>query len=219
MARCLGARGYRVAVHCRHSCESARALAEELGQGAQALPVDLADATAPSHLVTAVMEAYGRLDLLVNNAATFERTPLSSLTPAHWDDIFAVNLRAPFFLALEASRVMPEGGSIVNLGDLAGHETWPAYIPHGLAKGGVAQMTRALAREFAPRVRVNAIAPGVVLLPAGMDPADADRLVRSTPLGRHGDPADVVRALDYLLDATFVTGQVLFVDGGRHVRY
>ena len=219
MSRALLHRGYAVAVHCRQSCAAADALVAEVAGGAQRFMAELADPDAPSRLVAEVMDAYGRLDLLVNNAASFERTPLDTVSVAAWDRIFNVNLRAPFFLALEASRVMTDGGNIVNLSDLAGFETWPGYIPHGLAKGAVASMTRSLARQLAPRVRVNAIAPGVVLLPDDMPTAEAKRLAQSTPLGRHGDPEDVVRALEYLLDATFVTGQVLFIDGGRHVRH
>lgn len=219
ISRALAKRGYAVAVHCRQSCAAADALVAELSGGAQRFTAELGDPDAPSRLVADVIGAYGRLDLLVNNAASFERTPLDTLSVAAWDRIFDVNLRAPFFLALEASRVMTAGGSIVNFSDLAGFETWPGYIPHGLAKGAVASMTRALARQLAPRIRVNAIAPGVVLLPDDMSAEDAERLARTTPMRRHGEPGDVVRALEYLLDATFVTGQVLFIDGGRHVRH
>ncbi|MBK8249523.1 MAG: SDR family oxidoreductase [Gemmatimonadetes bacterium] len=218
MSRALASRGYDVAVHCRASCMEADALVTELGGGARRFVADLAEAEAPARLVAAVMAAYGRLDLLVNNAASFERTPFDTLTVEQWDRVFAVNLRAPFFLAVAAARVMGAGASIVNLSDLAGFETWPAYIPHGLAKSGVASMTRALASQLAPRVRVNAIAPGVVLPPVDMDLAEVDRLATSTPLGRHGTPGDVVQAVEYFLDATFVTGQVLFIDGGRHIR-
>jgi pteridine reductase len=110
------------------------------------------------------------------------------------------------------------GGTIVNLADLAAFETWPAYVPHTVTKAGVVQMTRALARALAPGVRVNAVAPGVVLLPEGWAEADAERLRATTPLARNGSPEDVVRAVLYLLEADFVTGEVLVVDGGRHVR-
>jgi pteridine reductase len=218
MSRALAARGYDVAVHCRASCAAADALVTALGGGARRFTEDLTEAEAPARLVDSVMAAYGRLDVLVNNAASFERTPLEGVTVEQWDRIFAVNLRAPFFLALAAARVMGAGSSIVNMSDLAGFETWPAYIPHGLAKSGVATMTRALASQLAPRVRVNAIAPGVVLPPDEMPLDEVDRLATSTPLRRHGTPGDVVQALEYFLDATFVTGQVLFIDGGRHVR-
>jgi len=132
--------------------------------------------------------------------------------------MFAINLRAPFFCAQAAAAVMNDGGAIVNIADLAALETWPAYIPHGISKAGMVQMTRALARTLAPRIRVNAIAPGAVLLPEGWDAASVERLRSTTPLARHGSPDDVARAMLYLLDADFVTGETLIVDGGRHVR-
>jgi pteridine reductase len=110
------------------------------------------------------------------------------------------------------------GGAIVNIADLAGLETWSGYIPHGISKAGVIQMTRALAHALAPRIRVNAVAPGAVLLPEHWDKAAADRLVATTPLRRLGQPADVVQAVLYLLRADYVTGHTLVVDGGRRVR-
>jgi pteridine reductase len=133
--------------------------------------------------------------------------------------MFAVNLRAPFFCAQAAAPHMrARGGAIVNIADLAAYETWPAYVPHGITKAGVVQMTRGLARALAPRVRVNGIAPGAVLLPEGWDEAADERLRSTTPLGRHGSPDDVAQAMLYLLDADFVTGETIVVDGGRHVR-
>jgi pteridine reductase len=107
---------------------------------------------------------------------------------------------------------------IVNVADLAAFETWPAYVPHGISKAAIVQMTRALARTLAPGIRVNAIAPGVVLLPEGWDEGSAERLASTTPLRRNGSPDDVVRALLYLLDADFVTGEIIHVNGGRLVR-
>jgi pteridine reductase len=219
VARALAGRGYRVAVHYHRSRDGAERLAAELGAGSGAFPADLAAPDAPGRLVHDVVRALGPIEVLVNSASNFLRVPLDRVTPAQWDEVFAVNLRAPFFLCLEAARQMPQGGCIVNMSDLAGFETWPLYVPHGIAKAGVAQMTRALARQLAPRVRVNAIAPGVVLPPDDMDPDDLERLQETTPLRRHGGPPDVVRAVEYLLDAAFVTGEVLFVDGGRHVRH
>jgi len=133
--------------------------------------------------------------------------------------MFALNVRAPYFLsqravpALRASR-----GTIINIADLAAFETWPAYVPHGITKAAVVQMTRALARVLAPEVRVNAIAPGVVLLPEGWTDADAEHLRGTTPLRRLGSPEDVVGAMLYLLDADYVTGEVITVDGGRRIR-
>ena len=147
------------------------------------------------------------------------RTPLMEVTPAQWDDIMAINLRAPFFCAQAAARHMERrGGAIVNIADLAGMEVWPAYIPHGVSKAGVIHLTRSLARKLAPRIRVNGIAPGTVLLPDDWTEQDAERLRGTTPLARHGAPDDVVKAMLYLLSADYVTGETLVVDGGRHVR-
>ena len=147
------------------------------------------------------------------------RAPLDDVTPEQWDDTFALNLRAPFFCARAAAAVLRErGGAIVNLADLAGLESWPAYMPHAISKAGVIHMTRVLARTLAPSVRVNAIAPGAVLLPESWRPEDAEHLARTTPLRRLGSPEDVAQAMLYLIEADYVTGVTLIVDGGRHVR-
>ena len=222
LALALGARGMRLAVHYRGSIDGARATCEAVraaGGEAHPFPADLAEADAPAALVDAAARHFGGLDVLVNSAAVMERTPVAEVTPAEWDAMFAVNLRAPFFCAQAAARAMGDrGGAIVNMADLAAFETWPAYVPHTITKAGVVQMTRALARALAPRVRVNAIAPGVVLLPDGWDERASERLRGTTPLARHGSPEDVARAMLYLLDADFVTGETILVDGGRHVR-
>ncbi len=133
--------------------------------------------------------------------------------------MFALNLRAPFFLAQTlAPALAATHGSIVNIADLAALETWPAYIPHGITKAGVIQMTRALANALAPDVRVNAVAPGAVLLPEHWDDESRERLARTTPLRRLGSPEDVANAVLYLASADYVTGTTLVVDGGRDVR-
>jgi pteridine reductase len=146
------------------------------------------------------------------------RTPFEEVGEDVWDEIFALNLRAPFFCAQAAAGRMADGGVIINIADLAAFEAWTGYIPHGASKAGVVHITRALAKRLAPRLRVNAIAPGAVLLPDEWTAADADRLIGTTPLGRLGSPDDVTQALLYLIDADYVTGQTIIVDGGRHVR-
>ena len=217
-SRALAARGYRVAIHYRTGEDEAEQLAAELGGGARCYAADLALPDAPTELIRRVSAELGPLDVLVNSASNFFKVPLADVTEALWDEVFAVNLRAPFFLARQAAGAMRDGGCIINMADLAAYETWPDYVPHGIAKAGVVQMTRALARQFAPRIRVNAIAPGLVLAPEDMSAGEAAQFAKSTPLARNGAPHDVVRALEYLIDASFVTGDVLFVDGGRHVR-
>ncbi|HUX33820.1 MAG TPA: SDR family oxidoreductase [Gemmatimonadaceae bacterium] len=220
----LGARGMRVAVHYHGSQagadESARLIRAAGGQ-AEPVGADLADPAAPAALIHDVVAQFGALDVLVNSAAVMERTPFGETTVEQWERIFALNLRAPFFLAQAAAPHLARaagGGAIVNIADLAAFETWPAYLPHGLSKHGVVRLTESLARVLAPAVRVNAVAPGTVLLPDDWSPADAERLRETTPLERHGSPDDVVQAVLYLLDAEFVTGETIVVDGGRRIR-
>jgi pteridine reductase len=222
IAQALGAAGMDVAVHYNASegpaRETARAIIA-LGRRAEIFPANLAERGAPAALVSAVSAAMGDIAVVINSAAVMMRTPVDSVTEAQWDDMFALNLRAAFFVAQAAAPAMRErGGAIINIADLAAFETWPAYVPHGITKAGIVQMTRALARVLAPAVRVNAVAPGAVLLPASWSDADAERLVETTPLRRLGSPDDVVGAILYLLSADFVTGQTIIVDGGRHVR-
>lgn len=220
-SRALARRGYRVVIHHRQSPAEAERLQRELqaaGGAADVVAADLASPGGPAQVVERALTAAGRLDVVVNSAANMRRTPVGSVTAAQFDEIFALNTRAPFLVAQAAAPHLPDGGVIVNIADLAAFETWVGYIPHAMSKAAVVQMTRALAKALAPRIRVNAIAPGVVLLPEGWDDGLGDRLAATTPLKRNGSPDDVVRALEYLLDAPFVTGEVLVVDGGRHVR-
>lgn len=220
IAIALGADGAHVAVHYHGSEDGARATAGAIaaaGGTASVFRADLRDADAGSRLAADVAAACGRLDVLVNSAASMLRTPLDTVTPSQWDEVFALNLRAPFFLSVAAARAMgAEGGAIVNVADHMGFESWPAFVPHGVSKAGVSAMTRALAGALAPRVRVNAVAPGAVLAPDGWAEADQARYVKDTPLARLGTPDDVIVAIRYLISATYVTGETLFVDGGRH---
>jgi pteridine reductase len=222
IARTLHAAGYDLALHCRRSVAEAEALAAELerrrGGSVLVLQADLADIETLPALVDALLAHYGRLDALVNNASTFFPTPVGSATVAQWDELFASNAQAPFFLAQAATPALREArGAIVNLVDiyagrpLAGH---PIYC---MAKAALAAMTRALALDLAPEVRVNGVAPGAVLWPGDGKPyADQQALLARTPLGRAGSPEDVAGAVLWLMrDAPFVTGQVLPVDGGR----
>lgn len=219
IALALAEDGAHVAVHYHGSEERARetvAAIEAAGGSASPFQADLRDATAASRLVGRVHEARGRLDVVVNSAASMMRTPLDTVTPEQWDEVFALNLRAPFFLSVAAARAMGQGGVIVNVSDHMGFELWPAFVPHGVSKAGVSAMTRLLAGALAPRVRVNAVAPGAVLAPDGWPPAERERYASQTPLASLGTPDDVVAAIRYLISATYVTGETLFVDGGRH---
>lgn len=221
IAVALGGRGMRVAVHYHGAEQGARETAGEIvdaGGDAITIRSDLREAGAPARLVAEAVQRLGPLNVLVNSAAVMVRTPFESVTETVWDEIFALNLRAPFFCAQAAAPRMRDGGVIVNIADLAAFEAWTGYVPHGASKAGVVHITRALARLLAPRLRVNAIAPGAVLLPDDWSAAEAERLARTTPLERLGAPEDVTQALLYLIDAKYVTGETIIVDGGRHVR-
>ena len=167
-------------------------------------------------LVAAAARRLGRLDILVNNAAVFFRTPVATTTPAQFDRLIAINLRAPFFCSQAAARAMGRrGGRIINIADVGAVRAWPGYVPYGISKAGVVMLTRGLAAALAPRIQVNAVAPGVVLLPEGFPRESGRRLARRIPMGRHGTPADVAEAVRFFATCSpYVTGQVLFVDGG-----
>lgn len=212
----------RIAVHYNSSekpAEETLASIRAAGSDGELFKADLTQPGSADELIGKVVAHFGSIDVLVNSAAVMERTPVGEVTPAEWDAMFALNLRAPFFLSQAAAAAMGErGGTIVNIADLAAFETWPAYIPHGISKAGVVQMTRAMARALAPRVRVNAIAPGAVLLPDGWSEESEEHIVSTTPLKRLGSPKDVAEAVIYLIQADYVTGTTLIVDGGRHIR-
>jgi pteridine reductase len=222
IALALAAKEMRVVVHYHASANEAEdtaRLAREAGApDAWTISADLRDARACTRLIDEVAGRGNALDVLVNSAAEMHRTPFDSVTPEEWDDILALNLTSPFFCSQAAARHMAGGGSIVNIADLAALETWPEYIPHGISKAGVMQMTRALARKLAPKIRVNAVVPGAVLLPEHWTKEDADKLVRTTPLARLGAPEDVAQAVIFLLESDYVTGDAIIVDGGRHLR-
>ena len=214
----LARAGARVAVHFHASTAGALetvAAIRDAGGNARAFSADLADPHAAGTLVDSVADTLGGLDILVNSSGIMQRVALADVTPANWDTTFAVNLRSQFFTSQAAARRMVNGGVIVNMADLAAFEAWTEFIPHCVSKAGVVALTQALAHALGPRLRVNAIAPGAVLLPDGFDGA---RLVSTTPLKRLGSPDDVVQAMLYLIAADYVTGETIIVDGGRHVR-
>lgn len=217
----LAANGHDIALHFHSSASKVDAAVKDIqdvGGRATLFRADLTADDAPAQLVRDVVRSLGRLDVVVNSAAVMVRMPIGEISAKDWDSVMDLNLRAPFLIAQEAARHLPDGGSIVNITDLAAFEVWPPYVPHGVSKAGLVYVTRALARLLAPRIRVNAIAPGTVLLPENFNPQFAAHLTATTPLGRDGSPDDVVQALLYLLKATYVTGETIIVDGGRHVR-
>ena len=222
IAVALGRRGARVAVHFNDAstdAEETAAMIRAAGGEARTFGADLSDAAAAGALVRTVADAFGAFDVLINSAGIMERHPVSEVTPEMWDRTFAINLRSQFFTSQAAAPRMPDrGGVIVNMADLAGFEAWTAYVAHSVSKAGVVALTRALAHALAPRVRVNAIAPGAVLLPEHWDKAQADHLIATTPLKHLGSPDDVVRTVEFLIDSEYITGETVIVAGGRHVR-
>ena len=222
IAEGLAARGARLAIHHNTSRDGAEQLAaaiRDAGGEARTFHADLSEVESPARLVREVAESFGALDVLVNSASSFVRSPLGQVTPEEWELTFSVNLRAPFFATQAAAALMGErGGGVINIADHLVHERWPHLVPHGIAKAGVVQMTEALAALLAPRVRVNAVSPGAVLPPDDASPDKVASLARTTPLGRIGSPADVVQAIVYLIEADYITGETLVVDGGRRIR-
>lgn len=222
LAVALGRHGASVAVHFNGSEAGAAETAELIagaGGTAATFGANLTREDAPKELFDRAVDKFGALDILVNSAAVMIRTPFGEIDAKRWNEIFALNLRAPYFLAqAAASELRRRKGVIVNIADLAAFETWPGYIPHGLTKSGIVHMTKALARVLAPDVRVNAIAPGTVLLPDNWSEDDEARLNETTPLRRRGSPEDVAEAMLFLIGASYITGETIIVDGGRHVR-
>jgi pteridine reductase len=223
IAAALARQGMRLALHHHASAGGAAGLRDEIraaGGDAECLAADLRDAEAARALPGRVLERFGRLDVLVNSAAVMHRLRLEETSPQQWDDILNLNLRAVFFCTQGAAPALRDAhGSVINLGDVGGLEPWPGFAAHSVSKAGVVMLTRVLALSLAPEVRVNAIAPGAVLVPETYDQAARDALVQSTPLRRLGSPGDVTAAVLYLLErGDYITGTVLTVDGGRAVR-
>ena len=224
IARSLHAAGANVMIHCHRSLAEAQRLAAQLEQaraGSAAVSVtDLRDTAALPGLIAGTCDRFGALDLLINNASSFYPTPIGQITLAQWNDLIGTNLQAPLFLAQAAApELRRRGGSLLNIVDIHGLRPLREHAVYSAAKAGLIMLTRALARELAPQVRVNAIAPGAVLWPEqGLDEARRDRIRAQTPLQRPGSPEDIARAvLFFATQAPFVTGQVLAVDGGRSI--
>ena len=222
IARRLHADGHDLALHYRSSQAEMDALLAELNaaraDSAIALQADLAAFDRLPELVAKAVGHFGRLDALVNNASTFQPTPLGTATPAQWDALFASNARAPFFLAQAAApHLKASRGAIVNLVDIYAERPLRDHAIYCMAKAALVMATRSLALELAPEVRVNAIAPGAILW-AENETSDAKQqaMLARTPLARTGTPAEVAEAVRWLLrDATYTTGQVIHLDGGR----
>lgn len=224
IVRGLHAAGYRVLLHYHRSEDEARQLAGALNaarpDSVLALRADFDDTAALDELVRRAIDAWGHLDALVNNASTFYPTPLGTVTESQWDALLGSNLKAPFFLCQAAApHLACRQGAIVNLVDIYAERPLKGYPAYSIAKAGLAALTRSLAVELAPDVRVNGVAPGAILWPEQADggQTQSDILAR-IPLARSGSPADIAGAVRFLLEeAPYITGQIIAVDGGRSV--
>jgi len=223
IARALHAAGANLALHYRDSKDEAEALSAEFNalknRSALAFQADLLDAESLPKLVAAVVQHFGRLDGLVNNASSFYATPLGKIDSNAWDDLMGTNLKAPLFLAQAAApHLAKNSGAIVNITDIHAERPLKNYSLYCAAKAGLAGLTSALALELGPEVRVNGVAPGPILWPedGSFDEATQDKIIAQTPLQRSGAPSDIARTVLFLLaDAPYITGQIIAVDGGR----
>lgn len=224
IARCLHQRGLRVCLHYRSSSAEAEALIAGFNarrpDSACGVVAELSDAAAPQQIRDATLAQWGRIDVLINNASAFYPTPISDATQAQWDELMASNLRGPFFLSQACAPALTEAkGAIINLVDIHAEVPLADHPIYCMAKAGLVMQTRSLAKDLAPAVRVNAVAPGSILWPEGdaMDTPEAQAAILArVPLQRQGEPADIANMVTFLaLDAPYVTGQVVAVDGGR----
>jgi pteridine reductase len=215
----LGRAGANVVVHYHQSANHAQVVQDELaalGVESVAIAGDLAQVSEVERVVDAAVARWGRLNLLVNNAGIWGSTPLGTVTEERWDELIDINLRGAFFAAQRAAPALRAvRGAIVNIADVGALRPWRNHTPYLISKGGLVTLTEALAKDLAPDVRVNAVAPGPVLLPSGWTPEQAERAARSVLLQRLGSPEDVAQAVVYLAQADYVTGVVLPVDGGQ----
>ena len=223
--RRLHAAGANLMLHYRESAGEARLLQAELNNqrkdSVALIQADLLDLGKVQSIVDQTLQTFSKLDALVNNASSFFQTPVGEITAAQWEDLIGTNLRAPMFLAQAAAPALKKSqGAIVNITDIHAERPLKNYVVYSVAKAGLVGLTRSLARELAPEVRVNAVAPGPILWPddAAFDELSRQRIISHTPLKREGTPEDIAKAVHYLLaEATYVTGETINVDGGRHV--
>jgi pteridine reductase len=225
IARRLHREGANLMLHYRESEREAKALRAELdaarADSVALVQADLLDVPGLSEIVRNTVGRFDRLDALVNNASTFFPTPVGEMTAASWESLIGANLRAPLFLSQAAApQLKKTGGAIVNITDIHAERPLKSYVIYSVAKTGLVGLTRSLARELAPEVRVNGVAPGAVVWPedGSWDDLTRQRIVSHTLLKRTGDPDDIARAVYYLIaEAPYVTGQIIAVDGGRSI--
>ena len=226
ICRRLHAAGSQIAVHYRSSEHEALDLQKELNElrpkSTAVFQADLLDLDSLPQLVHKVVEKFGRLDALINNASSFYATPLEDIDQQQWHDLFGTNLKAPLFLAkAAAAELRRHHGCVVNIADIHAERPMHGHLLYSTAKAGLVALTKGLAQEMAPQVRVNAVAPGVIVWPeneAWMDEEQRRKIVAHTLLKREGEPDDIARTVQFLVnDAPYITGQIIAVDGGRSV--
>jgi pteridine reductase len=224
IARRLHAGGANLVLHYRSAEAETAALETELNalrpKSAARVKAELLAPIAPRALVAAALESFGRLDVVVNNASSFFPVALGAVEASHWEELVGSNLRAPLYIAQEAAPHLAKGrGAIVNIVDIHAERPLKGYPVYSIAKAGLAALTRSLAIELAPDVRVNGVAPGAIAWPEDGQFPDAERgrIVATTPLARTGTPEDIAQAVHFFACAPFVTGQILAVDGGRSI--
>src|SRR5258706_1912685 len=224
IARRLHAAGAAVLIHYRDSEADAVKLEAELNalrpKSAAKVKAELLAPVAPRALVGAALESFGRLDVVVNNASSFFAVPVGAIEASHWEELIGSNLRAPLFISQEAAPQLAKNrGAIVNIIDIHGERPLKGYPVYSVAKAGLAALTRSLALELAPQVRVNAVAPGAIAWPEDgqLESEERSRILKTTPLGRIGAPEDIAQAVHFLACAPYITGQILAVDGGRSI--
>lgn len=225
IALALADRGVNLIVHYHSSARDARQTVTELkrrGVDAIAVKADQSNAAQVKAAVGQALRHFQRIDILINSAAIYQRTPFVKLTERHWDQHLDSNLKGPFLFALEVGKHLKKrraAGKIINIADWSAYRPYSDYLPYCVSKAGLICLTQALAKELAPRIQVNAVAPGPVLMPPQMTVSERDAIRNSTVLKRLGRPQDVVDAVLYLLESgDFVTGHTLVVDGGRLIR-
>jgi pteridine reductase len=224
IARRLHAAGANLVLHYRDSATDADQLAAELNalraKSAVTVKAELLAPIAPRALVGTALQSFGRLDLLVNNASSFFANEIGGIEASHFEELIGSNLRAPLFISQEAAPHLAEArGAIVNIVDIHADRPLKCYAVYSVAKAGLAALTRSLALELAPEVRVNAVAPGAIAWPEDgqLEAEERQRVLKTTPLGRIGTPEDIAQAVHFLACAPYVTGQIVAVDGGRSI--
>jgi pteridine reductase len=217
----LASAGYALALHYRRSASEARILRRQIREkdvAADIFQANLEFSSEIDQLIAEVLNRYGRIDVLVNNAAVFYRTPWEEIRESDWDLFMNVNLKAPFLLSQAASRAMHSRGwgKIIHIADEGGQRIWSGYIPYSVSKAGLIALTRGMARTLAPQIQVNAVAPSMVLPDEDTTDQQLESMVQATPTGRLGAPADVASAILYFVEGgQAITGQVIAIDGGR----